>query len=379
LTLFQAVLLIAAMLCAAAILYPFVGYPLILKALPERGSTRQGTPPATASLLFCAYNEAAAMPEKIANLALLKSLYPGLQILAFDDGSSDDTAAQLGARPDLLTLVQGGGRSGKAHGMKRLAALATGDVLVFTDANVTLAPEAVGNLLGYYADPDIGGVLGSLLYLEEGTGSTTASVGSLYWRLEERLKDLESRSGNVMGADGSIFSIRRALYPDFPDSVLDDLTVSMAVVFAGRRLVKAKDVIAYERPVVERGDEYRRKVRISARAWHTHRYLRPQLRRMSTLDRFKYGSRKIVRWFGGLFLIGGALAALALAWSLAGPAVAVALFLAVALVAFLGLRAGGGPLSAIADIVIAYFATLRGVVQAMRGKTFTVWNPAKSR
>src|SRR3546814_6771444 len=95
--------------------------------------------------------------------------------------------------------------------------------------------------------------------------SATASVGSLYWRIEERLKDEESRTGNVLGADGSIFSIRRALYPEFPDSVLDDLTVSMAVVFAGRRLVKAKDVIARERLVAGRGDEYRRKVRIAAR------------------------------------------------------------------------------------------------------------------
>ena len=41
-----------------------------------------------------------------------------------------------------------------------------------------------------------------------------------------------------MGADGSIFAVRRELYPDFPDTVQDDFTVSMSAVFAGRRLVR---------------------------------------------------------------------------------------------------------------------------------------------
>jgi cellulose synthase/poly-beta-1,6-N-acetylglucosamine synthase-like glycosyltransferase len=371
--------LLTLLCCMLALAYPFAIYPLILRMLPVRAVSDGGMRPASATLVFCAFNEGRAMPEKIANLDRLKRLHPALQILAFDDGSSDDTAAQLAARADLLTLVRGGGRSGKAHGMKLLAAQARGEVIIFTDANVTLAPEAIDNLLRYYADPLVGGVLGSLHYLDEAGEGVTASVGSLYWRLEERLKDLESASGNVMGADGSIFSIRRALYPDFPDTVLDDLTVSMAVVFAGRRLIKARDVIAYERPVAERGDEYRRKVRISARAWHTHHYLRPQLRRMHRLDRFKYASRKVVRWFGGVFLVAGLLAALVLGWQIGGPVPFAGLAVLAGVGALAGLRAKSGPVAALAAILLAYLATLQGVFQAMRGRTFAVWNPAKSR
>ena len=364
-------------LSVMGVLWPFLVYPLVLRMLPTRPEqSGQGQVP-SASLLFCAYNEAAAMPEKLANLAMLKQRYPALEILAFDDGSSDDTAALLAASGDLVTLIRGPGRSGKAHGMKQLAARARGDVLIFTDANVLLDTDAIGNLLARYVDPAIGGVLGSLHYIGEGE-SATASVGSLYWRIEERLKDEESRTGNVLGADGSIFSIRRSLYPEFPDSVLDDLTVSMAVVFAGKRLVKAKDVIARERLVAARGDEYRRKVRIAARAWHTHAYLRPQLRRMSGMDRFKYASRKIVRWFGGLFILTGAIAAFVLAlrispWlAIAGSAVGMALLA-------LGVRSKSGPVAAVVDILIAYAATLQGVFKAMSGRTVTVWNPAKSR
>ena len=372
-------LLLALILLAAliAVAWPFLFYPLILRLLPTRAEAPVSGPLPSASLLFCAYNEAGAMSEKLANLAMLKARHPSLEILAFDDGSSDDTAALIAAQGDLVTLLPGPGRSGKAHGMKLLAARARGDILIFTDANVLLDADAIDNLLARYADPAIGGVLGSLHYLGEGD-SATAAVGSLYWRIEERLKDQESRTGNVLGADGSIFSIRRSLYPEFPDSVLDDLTVSMAVVFAGKRLVKAKDVIARERLVTGRKDEYRRKVRIAARAWHTHSHLRPQLSRMAAIDRFKYASRKIVRWFGGAFILIGAVAAGALALRLS-PMLYMAGAIGIALIAWAGLRSRGGPLAALVDIMIAYAATLQGVLKAMSGRTVTIWNPAKSR
>ncbi|WP_088184656.1 glycosyltransferase family 2 protein [Sphingobium sp. Z007] len=365
------------LLCLIAVAWPFLFYPLILRGLPTVPEAPVGGPPPSASLLFCAYNEAGAMPEKLANLAMLKQRHPTLEILAFDDGSSDGTGDLIAAQGDLVTLIRGPGRSGKAHGMKQLAARARGEVLIFTDANVLLDADAIDNLLARYADSQVGGVLGSLHYIGA-EDSATAAVGSLYWRIEERLKDEESRTGNVLGADGSIFSIRRSLYPDFPDSVLDDLTVSMAVLFAGKRLIKAKDVIARERLVTARKDEYRRKVRIAARAWHTHAHLRAQLRRMGAIDRFKYASRKIVRWFGGLFILVGAAAAGALAMRVS-PALYLAGALGAALVIWIGVRAKSGPFAALVDVLIAYAATLQGVAKAMTGRTVTVWNPAQSR
>jgi len=371
-------LIVIILLCGVLLLWPFLFYPLILRLLPAQPvATDADAPKSGISLLFCAYNEAASLPAKIANLRALKARHPDVEMLAFDDGSSDATGDLLREAGDVLTLVSGPGRSGKAHGMKRLAAMARGDILVFTDANVLLDTDAIDHLRPYYAHPAIGGVLGSLRY--GGTDSSaSAAVGGLYWRIEEHLKDLESRSGNVMGADGSIFSIRRALYPDFPDSVLDDLTVSMAVIFAGQRLVKASDVIARETMVARREDEYRRKVRIAARSWHTHRHLRPGLRRMGALDRFKYASRKLVRWFGALWMGLGALAALILAWRIA-PFAAVALGAAGLLLLLLGIQMRRGPLAALVDLLLAYVATLKGVSLAMRGRTFTLWQPAKSR
>src|SRR3989338_2318899 len=135
-----------AAICALIVLYPYVIYPALLKLLPKRPLHLSNVKPQNLTLVFCAFNEARAMPEKIENLEALKRKHANLQILAFDDGSSDTTYDQLSARPELLPVIRGGGRNGKAHGMKLLAKQATGDVIVFTDANVTLRLDALDNL-----------------------------------------------------------------------------------------------------------------------------------------------------------------------------------------------------------------------------------------
>lgn len=356
--------------------YPYLIYPVLLARLPERPVARaQGD--VGVSILFCAFNEARSLPEKISNLRALKARHPALEVLAYDDGSTDGTTGILEEAGEILTLVRGAGRTGKACGMKQLARLARGDVLVFTDANVILAEDALDNLMPYYGDPEVGGVCGTLKYASA-EGSTTAEVGSLYWRLDEKLRSLESRSGNVMGADGSIFSIRSVLYPEFPDSVLDDFTVSMGVVFQGRRLVRAPDVVAFENSVSDRGEELRRKVRIGARSYHTHLHLRPQLRAMSVLDRFKYTSRKMLRWFGGFSLASSVFLALVAFATVSAPlALGAASLAAVMLVALASVKRGA--LAKAGDAIFAIFATQLGIWKGMRGQSVTTWTPAKSR
>lgn len=363
----------------ALLIYPYAIYPALLRLFPRVPVTGggAGSDKTSVTLAFSAFNEARSIQEKLENIAHLRARYPDLEVLAYDDGSSDGTLAAMQARPELLDVIVGEGRQGKAHGMKKLVARAKGEIVIFTDANVLLDEEAVDRVRFWHGDPRVGGICGNLRYLGADS-STTASVGGAYWRLEEKIKDAESLTGSVMGADGSIFAIRRALYPDFPDTVLDDFTVSMTVVFRGLRLIKCNDVIAYERLVASRSDEFSRKVRISARAFHTHLYLWSQLKRMSRLDRFKYVSHKLLRWFGGLFLILGVLCFLALGFVLAtyvGVLAVIGLFLAVTLASKIGFK----PLDSAFEIALSMIATLWGVIKAIRGQTFQTWVPAASR
>lgn len=375
----MAVICIFVALCVACLLlffYPYLIYPQLLRLFPEK-PLRKASANYSVSLLFCAYNEVEALPGKIANLRSLKQRSPELAILVYDDASSDGTFELLAQARDILTLVRGPGRTGKAAGMKELVRRADTDVLIFTDANILLSMDVIDRLLPYYADCSVGGVA-CTIQTETDAASLTSQVGSSYIDLDDKLQELESRTGNVMGASGGLFSVRRQLYPEFPDTVQDDFTVSMSVIFRGKRLVKALDVIGYERTVSERSDEVRRKMRIGARAYHTHSFMRPSLRRMSALDRFKYVSRKMLRWFGGFFLAMGGIFGLGAIATVSK--LAAAIFALLGLIAVIvGLKSEGGLLARGSELAIAIFATLFGVLQGMRGQTMATWSPAKSR
>jgi cellulose synthase/poly-beta-1,6-N-acetylglucosamine synthase-like glycosyltransferase len=372
------ILFVLAILFLLLFLYPFLVYPMILKRLPERplATPVPGESPSF-TLVFCAYNEEPALPEKLANLRALKARHPDLEILAYSDMSTDRTLEMLQAEPELLTAVPATERLGKAWGMRQLVARARGDVIIFTDANVILEETAIDRLGDYFSDPEIGTVAGHLQYIKDGT-SETADIGHQYWSLEERIKALESRTGSTMGADGSIFARRRKDYPEVPPHLLDDLTASISPLFDGYRVISAPDVIAYERLTTDSGDEYRRKRRIACRAFNTHRHLAPKLRKMGGLDRFKYVSHKWLRWMSPFFLAASAVCALLWLVSELGLA-GLLIGLVAALVAWGIWKSGHRKARKAGEILLALVATGQGILESLRGKTYQTWTPAASR
>ncbi|PEQ13855.1 hypothetical protein B2G71_06005 [Novosphingobium sp. PC22D] len=362
-----------------AFVFPYLVYPSSLllfgvrRIRPERGADK-----VTFTLLFAAYNEERSLPQKIANVRELKRSEPGLQVVAYCDLSSDRTQEILEAASDVIDVIVARERTGKATGMARMVAQARGDVCVFTDANVLLDPSALSELREYFADPAIGGVAGSLIYTNDAE-SATARAGGLYWRLEEVIKSRESASGSIMGADGSIFATRRELYPTVPPHLLDDMIVSLSVVLAGKRLVYAPSVRAYERNTTTTNEEFRRKRRIACRAFNTHRYLWSDIRSVfGAAGLYKYFSHKVLRWFG-LPLLVIALLAAAAALASSGHWLVLTGGLAV-VVLCLALGASGIPPFALGlQVLIAICATFLGVIDALAGRTYQTWTPAASR
>ncbi|AUW59835.1 histidine kinase [Sphingobium sp. SCG-1] len=374
------VYIIVAIACFGLFLHPYVTFPLslrLMRARPVRKDATARTPSAT--MLFSAYNEERTLPAKLHNIEEIRALHSDIAVLAYSDMSTDGTREMLLSRPDLLTLVPSTERTGKATGMRRMVAQADSDICIFTDANVILDPASVARLLEYFRDPAIGGVSGTLRYINEADG-VTASVGGLYWRLEEKIKALESRCGSMMGADGSIFATRRALYPDVPPHLLDDMTASISVLFHGQRLISAPDVLAFEKTTTDARDEFRRKRRIACRAFNTHRHLWPQIvRHFPAIDIYKYVSHKLLRWFGAPVLL-IALISTTLAFLAAGlPWIAGALWIAGVLALLIGRVARVPLLSPVTEILLSIGATFLGVIDAMRGRTYQTWAPAKSR
>ncbi|MEZ5655587.1 MAG: glycosyltransferase [Sphingobium sp.] len=363
---------------AIAFLHPYVTYPLSLRLMKQRSLGTEHGPRPSASLLFSCYNEESVLPTKLDNLAAIKALHPDIDILAYADQCSDNSLAILQARPDLLRVIAATERTGKAMGMRTLVQAAKGEICIFTDANVTLDPQSVGRLLDYFRIAAVGGVAGTLHYVNDDS-SATAGAGGLYWRLEESIKALESRCGSIMGADGSIFATRRALYPEVPPHLLDDMTASISVMLHDRRLISAPNVIAFERNVTMASEEFRRKRRIACRAFNTHRHLWPQLRQtLSRTDRYKYVSHKLLRWFGLPFLTVG-VAAGSLALWLDGAQTLLALLWGAMALVLVGAIAGVKICATLMSIMAAIAATFFGIIDAWRGKTYQIWSPAQSR
>jgi cellulose synthase/poly-beta-1,6-N-acetylglucosamine synthase-like glycosyltransferase len=374
-------LFILALGCMLIAMHPFLTYPLsllVLRAFRGRQSTRaSGNEPLTFAICMCAYNEERVIEQKVRNLLQLREREPGLDIHIYVDAATDGTIEILRRYAERFDLHVAAERHGKTYGMNLLSSRATADILIFTDANVMLDPSCVADLRAHFADPGVGCVCGNLSYTNGGV-SVTASSGSLYWRYEEALKRLETDTGSMMGADGSIFAIRRALRLTPPDHIIDDMYVSLMTIVQGYRLIQVSDVHAYEESVTHAGEEFNRKVRIACQAFNVHRLLWPSLRRLDALTRYKYLSHKFLRWLSIYFLAAGALAFVAGLLAAGQIALAMAAIALGALGLLLGARWSVKPFVQIVDVLSALSGAGLGVWRSLRGERFQTWTPAAS-
>jgi cellulose synthase/poly-beta-1,6-N-acetylglucosamine synthase-like glycosyltransferase len=231
-----------------------------------------------ASLVVCAYNEGASIGRRLENALCLDYPRDRLEVIVASDGSTDATDAIVrgfAARGVRLLALP---RQGKIAALDAAAAAATGEVLVFSDANSLYEPGALRALLRPLADPAVGGVAGDQRYSRP--GRTDAALGErAYWDLDRQLKRWQSAAGSVTSATGAIHAVRRELFRPVPPGVTDDFWISTQVVAQGRRLVFAADAIAWEPATPSSGLEFRRKVRVMTRGlrgvWLTRELLNP--------------------------------------------------------------------------------------------------------
>ena len=283
----------------AAIAYAYVGYPLTL-ALAARildRRVRVGAERPRLSIVIAAYDEADGIEARIRNV--LASDYPAdlLEVVIASDGSTDDTVARArsidadGVR--VLDLPRGGKAAALAEGARR----ASGEILVFSDANTIFRPDALAMLARNFADPQVGGVAGHTGYVLEDGVDSTGRGEDLYWRYDTWMKSLESRTGSVVSAHGGMYAVRRELFRPVEDpAVTDDFAISTAVVDQGKRLVFEPRAVGWERTMADGGVELRRRVRLMTRG------IRGVILRRRLLNPLRHGfyavalgSRKVLR------------------------------------------------------------------------------------
>ena len=328
---------------------------------------------------MCAYNEERVIAAKMDGLRAMVAHYPGpATIHVYVDGASDATAQILAGYADIADIVIGEERRGKSWGMAHLVARSAGALILFTDANVMAGGDALTGLAARFADSRVGLASARLRYSNRGESATSLS-GATYWEMEEAIKRLESRTIGLVGVDGAMFMVRRALYRAPPAHLIDDLYVSLGVLIAGARIVSVEQVTVFERSAARAEEEFARKRRIACQAWNVHRALWPQLRRMPAARLYGYVSHRILKWWTPVLLAVAALGWLVAAVALFGATVAGLGALALLVLLTLATVTGAFTASVVTTTLYSLLGVGVGLGESMFSRqTYTVWSPAGS-
>jgi len=289
---------------AALIGYSYLGYAawLWLRGRWSPRPVRRGSQLPSVSVVMVVCNEEAGIARKIENLLSLDYPADKLDIVIVSDGSTDRTPAILaeyvrdsreGTRVQTLMKLSS---QGKAAGLNDGIQVATGELLLFTDARQYIEPDALRMLVENFSDPDVGAASGELMLGNPSSGETGKGMG-LYWRIEKKIRALESSSGSVVGATGAIYCARRGLLQASPlpeGTILDDVLVPMQVVRQGSRVVFDSRARAWDAPDLGDGREFSRKVRTLSGNYQLVQ-LAPWLLTSENPMRFEFVSHKLSR------------------------------------------------------------------------------------
>lgn len=298
------------LVCCAVVCYNYAGYAVIAKLI-TRKSAPLPTPPEDrlpgVSFIVAAYNEEDCIAAKIANCLELDYPRDKIEFLFISDGSTDGTETIVLAHPAIRSLHKPE-RQGKSAALNRAVGEARMEILVCSDANTVLNPDAIRKIVRHYQDPTIGGVAGEKKVLASTGKDEVGQAEGLYWKYESFLKKVDAACYSVVGAAGELFSYRRALYePISAGVVLDDFISSMKVTQRGYRIAYEPGACAMELPSFSITDEQKRKVRIAAGGFQSIGMLKGLLAfwRHPRLS-FLYVSHRVLRWAVSPFCLIGA-------------------------------------------------------------------------
>ena len=290
----------------AMLVYVYAGYPALVFVLARLRPrpVRRGPELPSVSFIIAAYNEEAAIADKLRNTLAIDYPADRLEIIVASDGSTDRTEeivrTQFGGRVRFLALR----RQGKTLAQNQAVEAATGDILVFSDATTVFHPPSLRALVASFADPDVGLVTGNVVYGLE-TNRSMDKGRAAYWNYESFLRRQESRFHSVLGAAGCCYALRRRLYTPLPPELISDVVQTVKVVQQGYRAVVEDDAVVYE-PAESRSirEELERRGRVIARGLRGKYYLRDFFHPLRhPWFCFQVLSHRLLRWSVPLFLV----------------------------------------------------------------------------
>jgi cellulose synthase/poly-beta-1,6-N-acetylglucosamine synthase-like glycosyltransferase len=302
--------------CVAVVAYAYLGYPVLIWCLsrvlgrPPRPVVRGDEDLPTVSLLIAAKDEEAVIARRLGNALAMDYPADKLEILVGSDGSTDRTAEIIRRFSDRgVRLLEFDRNRGKASTLNDLANEARGEILLMSDANTNTDPGAARKIVRWFDAPRVGAVVGRLVLVDS---QDHTNVDGMYWRYETHLKRCESRLDAVLGANGAIYAIRKALYEPLPArTIIDDFVIPLrAKLRTGCSIVYEPEAIAVEETSPGIGPEFWRRVRIGAGNYQALGLIGRLLHPRHGWLGFALLSHKVARWLCPFFLIGAMVSSL---------------------------------------------------------------------
>ncbi len=350
------------------------------KAHPSRANYRPYI-----SVIIPAYNEEKVIGKKIRSV--YESDYPHvkMEVLVMSDASTDNTdtiVRQLTTEYPSLHFSRTETRTGKPGILNQLVTRASGEILVFTDANVLLAPDTLSLLTSHFSDPALG--LADTALVGMGREDGVALQEKKYTSREVKIKFLEGTLwGIIMGPSGACYAIRKELYSPIPPAFLvDDFFVNMKVLEQGKKAIVEPAAKVYEDVILSFREAFRRKTRIAAGNFQNLLAFRHLFRNIFRPAGFCFWSHKGIRWFGPWLILTNLTAAVLLAPLFPLYAfflgIHLLIFLLIALDNILGFF--GKQIVFLRFVTHFYsmnLALASGFIKALKGIKTNVWEPTE--
>ncbi len=372
-------------LSLAGVLYTYVGYPALMWLLARLRPRPWQVAPITPSIsvVLAIHNGVMLLPHRIQHLIGLD--YPNVaEIIIVSDGSTDGTAELLARQhhPRVRSIVLEE-HGGKAVAVNAGMAVATADVIVFVDLRPDVAPGAIRQLVGNFADGKVGCVAGNLKLRQDGHDEASTAVSGFYWKYEQWLRICEAVVDSPVGVPGCFYAIRRELAVQLPTGIiLDDMFQPLSIIRQGYRSVVDLHAYVYDNLPKNVEGEFHRKVRTLAGNFQLF-HLAPWTLTLQNRVLFQLVSHKIMRLLVPYLLVLMLVSTIALSAHSSLCAAFAALQILLWAVAIVGLRYSIPLLHRIAAPAGALLALNAAAVAGLykflftRGPLWKIWNSSK--
>lgn len=256
------------LICVFWIIYVYIGYPLlvyVLGTILNRNPVKGPFEPKV-TILIPAFNEKEHIAETIENKLQLEYPKNKVEIIVISDESNDGTDEIVRKYISHgVKLIRQVPRQGKTSGLNLAMNEASGDIIVFSDANSMYDKKALKYLSENFFDPKVGYVTGKMVYANT-EGKIIGDGCSSYMRYENFIRKYETHLNSVVGVDGGIDAVRKNLYVNMKPDQLPDFVLPLNVSEQGFRVVYEDRALLKEESLSSTSSEFRMRVRVALRA-----------------------------------------------------------------------------------------------------------------